>query len=220
MSAVQNHLTQLAALENFPPNHIAYLWKLKNEGFEPKVIYDIGSCVLHWTKNAKRVWPDAKIILFDAFQSAEFLYGGYDYHVGVLSDEDDKTLRFYQNDFYPGGNSYYKENNDNVFPPDLYLEKVSKKLDTVVRERSFPPPDLIKIDVQGAEKDLIRGAVETLKHVQHLIVEMQCVNYNDKAPLVGETLPYIESLGFKCVAPKFSDNGPDADYGFVRSSSV
>jgi hypothetical protein len=35
------------------------------------------------------------------------------------------------------------------------------------------------------------------------------------APLVGETLPFIESLGFKCVAPRFSDNGSDADYGFI-----
>jgi hypothetical protein len=144
------------------------------------------------------------------------LYTDYDYHVGILSDEDDKTLRFYQNEYLPGGNSYYKENNDRVFPPDVFIEKVSKKLDTVVPEKSFPLPDLIKIDVQGAEKDLIHGAAETLKSVQHLIVEMQCVNYNDKAPLVGETLPYIESLGFKCVAPKFSDNGPDADYGFTR----
>ena len=217
MSDVERHLRHLATHDALPSNHVEYLWKLKNNGFEPKVIYDIGSCVLHWTKVAKRVWPNAKIILFDAFQSAEFLYTDYDYHVGILSDEDDKTLRFYQNEYLPGGNSYYKETNDRVFPPDVFIEKVSKKLDTVVREKSFPLPDFIKIDVQGAEKDLIHGAVETLKSVQHLIVEMQCVNYNDKAPLVGETLPYIESLGFKCVAPKFSDNGPDADYGFTRA---
>ena len=98
----------------------------------------------------------------------------------------------------------------------MYIEKVCKTLDTVVRERGFPKPDFIKIDVQGAEQDVIRGALETMKSVQHLIVEMQCVHYNEGAPLVGETLPFIESLGFTCVAPKFSDNGPDADYGFAR----
>jgi len=216
MSVVETHLRHLATLDNFPRNHVEYLLKLKRDGFEPKVIYDIGCCVLHWTKIARQIWPDAKIILFDAFQSAEFLFEGFDYHMGVLSDTDGKKVKFYQNDYFPGGNSYYKENNDQVFPPERYIEKECKTLDTVVKERSFPPPDFIKIDVQGAEKDVISGATNTLKSVKHLIVEMQCVDYNAGAPKVDATLPFIESKGFRCVAPKFSDNGPDADYGFVN----
>lgn len=216
-SDLESHLSSIANRDALPSNHVNYLWKLKEGGFEPKVIYDIGSCVLHWTSVAKKVWPEAKIILFDAFAPAEFLYKDHEYHIGVLSDVDDKTVKFYQNDYLPGGNSYYREvGTSHVFPPDKYLEKVCKTLDTVVRERGFPQPDLIKIDVQGAETDVINGGLETLKNVQHLIVEMQRVVYNENAPLVDTTLPFIESLGFKCVAPKFSDNGPDADYGFIR----
>lgn len=217
MSTLQNHLTNLSSRDGLPENHVNYLWKLKADGFEPKVIYDIGSCVLHWTSIAKQVWPEAKIILFDAFAPAEFLYKDHDYHVGVLSDADDKTVKFYQNDYLPGGNSYYREvGHDHVFPADKYIEYVTKTLDSVVGDRGFPKPDLIKIDVQGAETDVINGALDTITNVKHLIVEMQSVVYNENAPLVDVTLPFIESLGFKCVAPKFSDNGPDADYGFIR----
>jgi len=92
-------------------------------------------------------------------------------------------------------------------------------LEQVVAKRGFPPPELIKIDLQGSERDVILGTTRTLASVQHLIVEMQHVDYNHGAPKVDDTRPtIIEALGFVCVAPAFSPNGPDADYGFKRVS--
>lgn len=217
--SITDHLRNIS--ENhcgIPYPHVKYLQSLKEDGFEPKVIYDIGACVMHWTKEARKIWPDAKIIMFDAFQPAEFLFkeSGLDYYVGVIGNEDDKIVKFYQNDLMPGGNSYYKENNDHVFPEDKFIEQKMMTLDTIVKNMNFPLPDLIKIDVQGAERDIVEGATLCLKSAKHFVVEMQCVEYNRGAPKVFETLPYIESLGWKCVAHKFSDNGPDADYGFVK----
>lgn len=93
----------------------------------------------------------------------------------------------------------------------------TKKLDTVVAERGFPLPDLVKIDVQGSEKDVVEGGIKTLSQAQRLIIEMQKVPYNENAPLVTETLPYIETvLNTKCIDPLFCDNGPDGDYGFMK----
>jgi hypothetical protein len=60
------------------------------------VIYDIGSCVLHWTNEIEKLCPDATIILFDAFEEAEFLYEGYNYHIGALSDEERELLSWRQ----------------------------------------------------------------------------------------------------------------------------
>ena len=54
-----------------PYNHKLYLAGLKAKGFEPKVIYDIGACVLHWTKVAQRLWPDARIILASGYNREE-----------------------------------------------------------------------------------------------------------------------------------------------------
>jgi len=215
------HLTHLSNQDCLPAAHFNYLKKLKDSGFEPKVIYDIGSCVLHWTKRAKELWPNAQYILFDAFREAEFLYSGYDYHMGVLCDKDNRTLKFYKNVTHPGGNSYYREigcNNGEYFPIDKYCVEEGMTLDTVVKERGFPLPDLVKIDVQGAERDIISGGVKTIQNAAHLICEMQHTNYNDGAPKVTETLPYIESLGWKCVAHRIHDNVVDADYGFVNLS--
>ena len=218
---VRQHLFEMSFMTcNPPPDHMNYLTKLKKSGFEPKVIYDIGACVTQWTKAAKQFWPDAKYILFDAYDKAEFLYENYDYHIGVLGSENNKTVKFYTSDVHPGGNSYYREigGAPNTFPENCYTERVTKTLDTVVAERGFPLPDLVKIDVQGAEKDVIAGGLNTILNCEHLIVEMQHNDYNEGAPKVNVTLPYIESLGFKCIAPLFCDHGSDGDYGFIKEN--
>jgi len=220
MSTVVPRLLELSTMDLLPQEHVNYLQHLKSQGFEPKVIYDIGSCVLHWTNKAKEIWPNAQFILFDAMREAEFLYTGYDYHMGVLCDEDNRQVNFYKNVEGPGGNSYYREVgaplSSTYFPIDKYDIETGFTLDTIVKQKGFPLPDLVKIDVQGSEKDIMKGAINTMAHSQHLIVEMQHMNYNDGAPLVAETGPYVESLGWKCVAPMFSNNGPDADYGYIR----
>lgn len=88
--------------------------------FTPTVCYDIGSCVLYWTKHAHRIWKKCNVILFDAFQPVQIFYKNYPHHIGVLAD---KNVKFYQNDIIFGGNSIYKENNDAVFPQTNYIMK-------------------------------------------------------------------------------------------------
>jgi FkbM family methyltransferase len=201
-------------------NHYRYCMELKARGFEPKVIYDIGACVAEWTDTARLVWPNARFILFEAYDKLEevLLKTGYDYYITVLSNEDDKVIKFYQNDDLITGNSYYREVGYHIplYPKDKYVERLTSRLDTIVKRHGLPLPDLVKIDVQGAERDVIEGGITTLENATHLIVEMQHVEYNEGAPRVTETKPWIESLGWQCIAPLFSNNGPDGDYGFIQ----
>ncbi len=154
-----DHLRQLSTSYVLPNTHVDYLKSLKSSGFEPQVIYDIGACVLHWTKDAKKLWPNATYVLFDAFAPAEFLYieSGHPYFLGVLSDQTGKQVEWHQNDIAPTGNSYYREDNDGIFPPNQSVSKTTVMLDDVVAQYNFPLPDLIKVDVQGSEVDVIKG---------------------------------------------------------------
>lgn len=137
------------------------------------------------------------------------------YNIDVLSDMDDREVHWHQNNTAPWGNSYYCENTK-FFSKDNFVVRKAKTLDTIVSERGFPAPDFMKIDVQGSEIDILMGASKTLKNVEHLIIELQHTNYNEGAPQAAHSVPVIESLGFKCVAPMFSNNGPDADYDFKK----
>ena len=210
--------------DHLPKEHVEYLEKIRNQfNFYPEVCYDIGASLTHWTQNAKKIWPNTTCVLFDAFEPAEILYADHSYYMGVLSDEDGKEIKFYQNDILIGGNSYYRENtyinediNSSYFPPENYLIKKTRTLDSVVKEKNFPQPQLIKIDVQGAELDILKGAEETLRNTKLIIVELQHDQYNIGAPLCNVTKQYLEKKGWLCLAEKFSYGKHDADYCFIN----
>jgi FkbM family methyltransferase len=214
------HIENVAKYTNcIPESHKQYLIDLKKRGFEPKVIYDIGSAVLHWANLAHKLWPDAEIIAFDAFKPLEILYlnSPYKHYIGLLGNDDDKEVKYYVSNEHFCGNSYYKEHDEKVFPVSAFEMQTMNRLDTIVERNGFPKPDFVKIDVQGAEKDIISGGLKTLANAKHMIVEMQSEDYNIGAPKVTETLPYIESLGWKCTAPLICNYGPDGDYGFEKN---
>ena len=207
--------------------HKDYLVRLKEEyNFEPSVIYDVGACVNHWNTLSKEVWPNASHYLFEGMEESEdiFLEGNDQYEIGVFSDEDNKEVTFFKNVTYPGGNSYYMENPEQssmaevlFMNPSNQFKRLTKTLDTVRGKRGFPYPQLLKIDVQGCEVDILRGSIDILQHVEHLIVELQHVEYNLGAQLAHESIPIIESLGFELITPKFSlSSHADADYHFKR----
>lgn len=222
-SSLERYYRHLSINESLPIDHTTYLKNLKKNGFEPKTIYDIGSCVLHWTKEAQKIWPDAEIILFDANPFCEFLYDGYKYYIGILSNVSNVDIKFYLNEFSPTGASYYREIGSpeaaTLYQSNKYYSIKSITLDDVVEKYKFPLPDLIKMDIQGAEYDVIMGGTKTINHAKHLILELPKagVQYNENAPDAKTTLSLVGNLGWKCIAPLFSDNGKyDGDYGFIK----
>lgn len=223
--SIPDRLKDLSNKRLLPPIHVDYL---KSLSISPKVIYDIGASVLHWTNEAKTIWPSAEYIVFEAMPECEFLYkeNNLQYNIGVLSDRNDREVNFYQNNYHPGGNSYYKEN-EQINPESTRLYNESNKklyktktLDSIINSKNLPMPDLIKIDVQGAELDILKGSKKALKNCKDLILELQIVEFNKGAPLRDEVIKYVEDLGFKLISGPlpFSDNGPDGDYHFSKNN--
>ncbi len=168
---------------------------------------------------ARELWSGARIIHFDGTKELEFLYQeqGLEFFPAILSD-DVKLVKWYTNPRCPGGNSYYKENTP-AFPPECYTAQFTLVLDQLVKQYGLPLPDFIKLDVQGAEVDILQGATETIKNCKRILAELQRVDYNAGAPKAKDVLNYMSSIGFECDAPVFCDNGPDADFSFVPRGS-
>lgn len=222
-----HHLKHLSTLDLLQDSHKQYLNKMRDGlGFTPNVIYDVGACVMDWARNAKKTWPNAQVVLFEAMEESEELFqeSGYQYQIGVFSDVDDKELIFYKNADAPHGNSYYKENPQHSSCADSYygspnnqFKRKTMTLDTAQRLNNFPMPELLKIDVQGCEIDILKGATNVLKHVKHLIVELQHIEYNIGAQLRDDSIEFIKSLGFELKTAQFSPSShADADYHFIK----
>ena len=216
-------LLQFSQQSPIPPDHGRYLQHLRSQGVYPRVIWDVGACVLHWYHLAKKIWPNADYYMIDGNTACEFLYQQEQlkYQIAVVSNSDRRSVTFWQNDTHVGGSSYYRENY-HLCPEskDLFTEEQKQvvccqTLQTISKRRAWPLPDFLKLDVQGAELDVLQGLLD-LNSVEHIVLELQHVEWNLGAPHCSEVITWLEDHNFELIAPRFSNNGPDADYHFKR----
>ena len=60
---VMDNIYKVFNQDLLPPDHVNFLENVLHKKFniQPKIIYDIGSAVLHWHFHANRIWKDSKI---------------------------------------------------------------------------------------------------------------------------------------------------------------
>ena len=184
-------------------SHSASLLRLKKIGFEPEVIYDVGAHRGDWTEETSKVFPNAHCFLFEANSDLidDLRATKRRYFISALGSEDMNSKPFYlPKEGITTGASFYLENTPHYDDGNLLTRSVSMaRLDTLVRENAIPFPDLIKLDIQGAEIDAMKGAPACLSHCQALITEVSLVTYNRGAPLFSDLVSWVAQRGFFCI---------------------
>ena len=71
------------------------------------------------------------------------------------------------------------------------------RLDTYVKGKSIPKVDFIWVDVEGAERDVIQGAVETLKITRFVFTEYGATYYHPEAMTKRETMRLMREHNFE-----------------------
>ncbi len=182
--------------------HKNALARLRSLGFVPAVIYDIGAYRGGWTRAATVVFPAAQFVLFEANRdhAGDLAASGHKHFIAALSRADGGARAFHvprAGDVT--GASLYVENTSHYAEPNLQVREVATmRLDTLVAREKLPAPDLVKIDVQGAELEVLAGASATLAGASVLVVEVSLVDYNRRAPLMAEVIAAVDAIGFKC----------------------
>jgi hypothetical protein len=64
------------------------------------------------------------------------------------------------------------------------------------KEKNLACPFLIKVDVQGAELDVLSGGAETLKETECVVLETSLFEFFRGAPLVAEGMEFMKRNGF------------------------
>jgi FkbM family methyltransferase len=178
----------------------AALARLREAGFAPAAILDIGACRGEWAIAARRIFPEAHLRLLDALEenapalaAAAARIGNATAGIAVLGREDGVERDFHV--VHAGartGSSLYAENTR--FP-----QEARRVVQRSLEARLAGDPrhyGLAKLDVQGAELDILRGAGPRLDALEAVQMEVALRPYNDGAPLIAEVLAAMEEMGF------------------------
>jgi FkbM family methyltransferase len=173
---------------------------LRDKGFYPKNILDIGASVCQTADIMRQVWPVANILLFEGNSECEKLYQKLDYNYQIkLLGKINGTTKFYKTKWSPicSGNSIYKENSSTYNEENLIVEELPiYKLDDCVNDVF----DLIKIDTQGSELDIINGGLRTFLNTKVVIAEVSLTNYNEGGCTKQQIVDKMISLKFDLIS--------------------
>ena len=183
--------------------HLDFLMQLlKDIGYKPNMIFDIGANKGGWTASALEYFPNANYVLFepqanlaneikDRFaekpnvQCFAVGVGNLKATLHFTLHERDDSCNFLMTKEEAQANGYQQ-----IVVPVIAL-------DEFILEQNVPNPDILKIDAEGIDLQVIEGAKETIKnYTEVVLVEVAIMNpkFENTALVVTEKM---NSLGFK-----------------------
>ena len=179
----------------------------------PRVIYDIGANVGTWTLLAKALYPEAQIHAFEPLpmhtgkflQFTQGLTGVHLHEIGLGSRPTQSVMNV--TDFSDAssvlalteaGKQQWHVKQVAAIPVQI------ERLDDWVSSRGLPNPDLIKLDVQGFELEVLRGAEDGLRSARWVLCEVCFRGFYEGQATLSQLMAFLGEHGFEVCA--FGDN--------------
>jgi len=169
--------------------------------FVPNLILDIGAYKGIWSQEIKEMFPRSSIFMIEGNEDhrSDLEKTCIPFEIALLADKQKPVIFHKTRTEYSTGNSIYREQT-NIFTDNnpLYYKQlcVTKTLGSIASTYNLHP-DMIKLDVQGAEKDIILGGVDVVRQCKVIIIEMSISEYNQGSPLMMEMMQFLDHLGFR-----------------------
>ena len=166
------------------------------------VVIDIGGANGDSTEYFLKMIPNSRIYTFEANPDLasrikeRFADKSVHAYSMALSDKEGKlTFHITDNSL---SSSYKTISANNQFRTVNSVEVISSPLDTVMeKEKDVSEVDILKLDVQGAESDVIRGATNTLQKTKMIIVEQSVRTPYEGGSMYYEVDDMIRKAGFE-----------------------
>jgi FkbM family methyltransferase len=170
------------------------LTAMQQRGFNPRSIIDVGAFEGAWSSMVRQIWPHAKIVMIEPNSGkAEHLSRlaseiSAEYFCELLGAKAGATVPFHVTG---SGSSVLGERSP---LPRETETRVLSTLDSLklIADR----PLLLKIDAQGYELEILKGARESLRCSDAIVLEIAVIEINDGAPLLHSVLESMHEYGF------------------------
>jgi len=170
--------------------------KIKNHGYVPDYVFDIGACHGDWTAQCLSIFPNAKYFLFEPITYSNLDRFRYSDNINVYNEllfDSEKEVDFYE--MRNSEDSIFKEKTyhfDNCIP----IVKKTSILENIVDTSNFHNI-FMKIDTQGAELPILNGCKSFLSKIDFLLLEIPFFGqYNSGVPNFMEHINKLDELGF------------------------
>lgn len=170
---------------------------LKDTGFYPGTIIDIG--VAYGTPGLYGIFKDAKYMLIEPLAeweavcedicdkyNAEYIIAAAGKESGVITINVHPDLS--------GSSTYNETEGEHVDGSSREVNVVT--VDELFVERNLKAPVIIKIDVQGAELDVLEGAKDVLGVSEIIILEVSLFQFFREGPQFYDIVHYMKQYGF------------------------
>jgi len=178
-------------------------WSLRNvkkNGFSPEVIVDVGAYVGEWTKMVRQIYPESYVLAVEPQrekrENLRALAASDDrirYEDALLGAVEDEEVSFHINETV---SSVLPEQESEA--PEKETRSL-ETLDRLVEDTPFEEPDLTKLDVQGYELEVLRGAEKTLESCppELILTEVSLIDINQGAPLFHEVTEFMDERNYR-----------------------
>lgn len=175
--------------------------RLKNAGYSPDFVVDIGASMGIWSYAVSRIFPEARFVLVDP------LFSRYDEsarqrHIGRIAKAElvDAAVS------NQAGKSSFQ------VPPDLYggsllrlrdgrsyevIQVSVKTVDQIAKEKQITGRGILKADVQCAEHLVLEGARRFLEQVDAVVLELSLIQFHEQAKTFLEMINLMRDLGYR-----------------------
>ena len=177
------------------------LEQVREAGFMPATIIDVGAAFGSFSRTCHAVYPQAQYLLIEPLE--EYIPSltklvsdipGASFEICVAAKEDKPVILNVHHDLV--GSSLYREVEEGTGVNGVRRKVRALTLDRLVIERKALPPYFIKIDVQGAELDVLAGGKTTLSQAEFVLLEVSLFQFFQDGPLLFDVVAYMKSKGF------------------------
>jgi len=172
-----------------------------------RTVVDVGGFVGSFAYAVGAILPEAQIYSFEPLDGnyRQLLKnlsarGRFQAFQTALGDRKG-TLDFFKNDFSAASSALEMADlHRRTFPKTRHHTRITvplARLDDYLDRMDLNPPVLLKLDVQGYEAAVLRGAAKTLQRVDYLLTEVSFQELYAGQPLFDEIHALLTGQGFR-----------------------